>query len=226
MFTGYKFEALALLPRPWAECSRDLIERRALAPVNNAEQYCSVVETGIADAKLVLGGEVDGVWDAKPADPSRGVRWVELKCCAQPGADARGRAFLARKLLKWWAQSFLIGCPKIIVGMRGRRDAVPTLREVVEFETAEVPGVHSCGVWEKETCMRALEQFVGWVREHVTAEGVWEIEQAEGANGLRLQKVAETGHDGIVSEEFVRWRMELAEREAREGEAPVGDPTV
>jgi len=56
---GYKFETLSTLPATWDETSRDYIESREDHVVNNKEQYCSVVRTGIGKAVLCLGGEVD-----------------------------------------------------------------------------------------------------------------------------------------------------------------------
>lgn len=56
---GYKFETLSTLPRTWAETSREFIENRENEVVNNKEQYCSVVRTGVGSTTLCLGGEVD-----------------------------------------------------------------------------------------------------------------------------------------------------------------------
>jgi RAT1-interacting protein len=56
---GYKFETLSTLPSPWGECSRDFIENRENEVVNNKEQYCSVVRTGLGKTTMCLGGEVD-----------------------------------------------------------------------------------------------------------------------------------------------------------------------
>jgi len=57
--SGYKFEALALIPDTWDAVSRDFIESRDQHIVDNFQQYCSVVETGIGSSSLILGGEVD-----------------------------------------------------------------------------------------------------------------------------------------------------------------------
>lgn len=58
--TGYKFETLSLIPKPWDETSRDFIEARETAIVNNHAQYCSVVKTAIGkNNKMIIGGEVD-----------------------------------------------------------------------------------------------------------------------------------------------------------------------
>jgi RAT1-interacting protein len=57
--SGYKFEALSLIPAAWDSVTREYIENRDQLVVNNAQQYCSVVQTGIGSTNLILGGEVD-----------------------------------------------------------------------------------------------------------------------------------------------------------------------
>jgi RAT1-interacting protein len=59
MLKGYKFESLALIPSIWDETSRDFIESRETHIVDNIQQYCSVVQTGIGSTSVILGGEVD-----------------------------------------------------------------------------------------------------------------------------------------------------------------------
>jgi len=56
---GYKFETLCLLKQPWDPTPREEIEERESEIVNNSAQYCSVVRTGIGNARIVIGGEVD-----------------------------------------------------------------------------------------------------------------------------------------------------------------------
>ena len=58
-YWGYKFETLSVLPHMWHPTSRDIIENREEAIVNNHAQYCSVVKTSIGNSRLILGGEVD-----------------------------------------------------------------------------------------------------------------------------------------------------------------------
>jgi RAT1-interacting protein len=59
LLSGYKFETLSTIPAPWGETSRDYIENRENEVVNNKEQYCSVVRTGVGKSIVCLGGEVD-----------------------------------------------------------------------------------------------------------------------------------------------------------------------
>lgn len=58
--TGYKFETLSLLNKPWGETTREEIEAREDEVVDNYAQYCSICRTEIGGASMVIGGEVDG----------------------------------------------------------------------------------------------------------------------------------------------------------------------
>jgi RAT1-interacting protein len=151
-YWGYKFETLSLLPRPWGEVSRDFIEGREDHIVSNHAEYCSVVRTGFGGKTLVLGGEVDAIWDTKPSDPSRPINYVELKTTEQPN-DPNGMLKFERKLLKFWAQSFLLGVPKIVVGYRDKQGY---LQSIEELQTQSIPGnVKRVGrnSWDGNVCI-------------------------------------------------------------------------
>jgi hypothetical protein len=60
ILTGYKFETLSLLNKPWGETTREEIEGREDETVDNYAQYCSICRTEIGGASMVIGGEVDG----------------------------------------------------------------------------------------------------------------------------------------------------------------------
>jgi len=150
-FWGYKFETLCLLPRPWDETPREYIENRENEIVNNHAQYCSVVQTGIGSTTMVLGGEVDALWDSKPADGGP-IKWVELKTSAEIRHDG-DLMNLERKLMKFWIQSFLLGVPKIIVGFR-TQDGF--LKRIEEMDTASIPGTvkrRGKGTWDGNMCI-------------------------------------------------------------------------
>lgn len=174
---GYKFETLSTLPRPWGETSREYIENRDKEIVNNKEQYCSVVRTGLGKSIICLGGEVDAskfyfptpcchtkhsppsVWDSKPTVPGAPTNWVELKTTAEIRSD-RDMDNFERKLFKYWIQSFLLGVPKIIVGFR-TRDGV--LVKTQEMETNNIPAtVQQRGKvgWDGNTCINFTSAFL------------------------------------------------------------------
>ncbi|WEW61891.1 decapping endonuclease targeting mRNA [Emydomyces testavorans] len=189
MYWGYKFETLSLLDEPWDVVSREAIEAREEQIVNNASQYCSVVRTGIGGTKLVIGGEVDAgelfpcdpsykgacihkfstVWDCKPDRKEDPINWVELKTTAEIRSD-RDMLKYERKLLKFWAQSFLLGVPKIVVGFRTEHGI---LQRLEELETHEIPGFvkrQGKGTWDGNICISFTAQLLDWLRSIIKTE--------------------------------------------------------
>ncbi|KAK4457849.1 protein rai1 [Cladorrhinum samala] len=219
-FWGYKFETLCTLPRPWGECSRDLIESRDDQVVSNKEQYCSVVRTAIDDVALCLGGEVDCIWDAKPADPSsRPINWVELKTCAEMRNPNDELWFREKKLMKFWIQSYLLGVPKLVVGFRDRQGR---LRRIEEMETAMIPRVVNRDPrvrWSADGCIDFAARFLKWLRQTINDEGVWRIRRLPKAREIEVWRVEETGHGDILTEEFMNWRIKLEMRQQAEKQA-------
>ncbi|KAI2044845.1 decapping endonuclease targeting mRNA [Ophidiomyces ophidiicola] len=242
MYWGYKFEALSLIDQPWDKTSRETIESREEKVVNNSSQYCSVVRTGIGNNKLILGGEVDAgkhyigpylcfeysfpdvVWDCKPERKEDPINWVELKTTAEIRSD-RDILKYERKLLKFWAQSFLLGVPKIIVGFR---DEHGILRRLEEMTTHEIPGSvkrHGRNSWDGNICInftaqlldckrfcfwrgRLEELMISGLRNIISTEGVWRIRKREKAPVIEVFKLEDTGYGGILSDAFMNWRSQ------------------
>ncbi|KAI9857018.1 MAG: decapping endonuclease targeting mRNA [Vezdaea acicularis] len=208
-FWGYKFETLSLIPHPWAETSRDYIENRENEIVNNYAQYCSVVKTGIGKSKMILGGEVDAVWDFKPEDKDLPVNWVELKTSEEIQND-RDMAKFERKLLKFWIQSFLLGVPKIIVGFRSKSGV---LQRLEELNTSSIPGnvkKNSRNAWDGNICINFTAVFLEWLKESITGSGTWRIRRKEKSQLIEVFKVKESGVGDILSPEFLEWRRSVA----------------
>ena len=171
-----------MLRQTWDATPRHEIENRTEDVVNNSAQYCSVVRTGIGGVKMVIGGEVDAgmlhqlhphtgtffrtpanqtptVWDCKPERKEDHIRWVELKTSAEIKND-RDMVKYERKLLKFWAQSFLLGVPKIIVGFRDQNGIVHRMEEV---ETYTIPSkVKKLGraTWDGNICINFAAAFL------------------------------------------------------------------
>ncbi|KAL9091864.1 MAG: hypothetical protein Q9165_004615 [Trypethelium subeluteriae] len=210
-----------MLPTPWGQTSRDYIENRDQQIVSNYAQYCSVVRTGIGGKMLILGGEVDGIWDAKPADLGQGINWVELKTTSKPNKSPGGMLTYERKLLKYWIQSFLLGVPKIIVGFRDGRGILVGQEEL---ETTKIPGrVTRIGQasWNGNVCINFASAFLdrGYqflsctsmlshvdLRNTITSEGVWRIRHKHESGQVEVFKIEESGHGNILSQQFRDWR--------------------
>ncbi|KAI4238869.1 MAG: hypothetical protein LQ349_000782, partial [Xanthoria aureola] len=209
-FWGYKFETLALIPATWAETSRDYIESREDLAVNNHAQYCSIVRTGIGQSKLVLGGEVDALWDAKPSRADDPINWVELKTAATPLSD-RDVLKYERKLLKFWIQSFLLGVPRIIVGFRSK-DGI--LQSLEELETSQIPRLvkqRGKGTWDGNICIDFTASFLDWLKSTIVGEGVWRIRKREKATVIEVLRIEPSGHANILSPDFLTWRSRLGQ---------------
>ncbi|ODH48137.1 decapping nuclease rai1 [Paracoccidioides brasiliensis] len=204
-FWGYKFETLSLIDEPWDATSREKIEGRENEIVNNKAQYCSVVRTGIGGFKIVLGGEVDAVWDCKPEKKDEPINWVELKTSAEIRND-RDMLKYERKLLKFWAQSFLLGVPKIIVGFREEHGILLRLEEM---STHDIPGLvarRGKGTWDGNICINFTAKLLGWLKLVINDEGLWRIRRQEKSPVIEVFKLEDSGHGGILSQSFVDWR--------------------
>ncbi|KAA8643198.1 hypothetical protein EYZ11_012540 [Aspergillus tanneri] len=210
-YWGYKFETLSLLNQPWDPTPREEIESREELVVNNNAQYCSVVRTGIGSTRLVIGGEVDAVWDTKPDRKEDSINWVELKTSAEIKND-RDMVKYERKLLKFWAQSFLLGVPKIIVGFRDQQGIVHRLEEL---DTASLPGKVKKigrGTWDGNICINFAATFLECMAQNsrlritIHEEGVWRIRKPEKSSIIEVFKMVDSGTGDIISPSFSAWR--------------------
>ena len=204
-FWGYKFETISLLSKPWAETTRGYIEAREQEVVSNYAQYCSIVRTGFGSTKLVIAGEVDAVEAFKPEDSKEPINWVELKTTAEINSDRDIMKF-ERKLLKFWAQSFLLGVPKIVVGYRSQQGILQRLEEI---ETQTIPEriLRGRRTWDGQTCINVTSNFLAWLKQTITSEGTWRIRKRERSPQLEVFKVEESGTGDILSRSFLGWRL-------------------
>lgn len=218
-YSGYKFEAVTTLSKPWSESTRLDIEKRNTATVNNYEQFISVVRTGIGKVKLLLAGEVDCLWDYRPLDPKQDVlpHYMELKTSRAIETPGNVVTF-ERKLFKTWAQSFLIGIRKVVYGFR---DDNLILRCVEVYQTEEIPILlkkNDIGDPSKKiVCMNALKWYgavVEWLTEVIPKDnrGAYRISYDPGSRSFSVSELI--GDDkakvqGMISDEFVNWRAEL-----------------
>jgi RAT1-interacting protein len=214
---GYKFEALSTLPRPWGECSREEIESRDEDIVNTNVQYCSIVRTGIGNTSLILAGEVDCVLGHKPEDPNAPIPWVELKTSATQ-TDQRPKTVRKweAKLLRIWAQSFLLGVPKVVVGFRSPNGILETVQEM---ETQKIPGhvKRGCNSWDGNSCISMTAAFLEFLKENLMGkDGVWRVKMAKGSTTIEIFQVEATGTGRIIEPGFKAHRENLLARQIAE----------
>jgi len=211
-YMGYKFESLCLIPDTWDATSRDFIEGRETHVVSNKAQYCSIVRTGIGQVSMIMGGEVDAVWDQKPEDPTESINYVELKTSQMPASEFDEVKF-ERKLCRMWAQSFLLGVPKLLVGFRSKEGE---LLSTSDFKVRDIPGMvkRRKQTWDGNLSIKFMEHVLNFLKDTIKGDGVWHIRrEPKGGAHIRVTKVEETGTGNILSEEFRQWRRDLQARE-------------
>ena len=106
-----------------------------------------------------LADSISKVWDCKPERKEDAIHWVELKTSAEI-RNERDMYKYERKLLKFWAQSFLLGVPTIIVGFRDQQGIVHRLEEL---DTASIPGKVKKlgkGTWDGNVCINFAAAFL------------------------------------------------------------------
>ena len=87
------------------------------------------------------------------------INWVELKTSAEIESDKDVTKY-ERKLLKTWAQSFLLGVPKVVVGFRSKTGILLRLEEL---ETKRIPGLVSKqghSTWDGNLCINFTASFL------------------------------------------------------------------
>nr|POE76131.1 decapping nuclease rai1 [Quercus suber] len=208
-YWGYKFETLATLPRPATECTYEEIESRESLAVNNNPQFISVVETGIGRTSLILAGEVDAINGEKPDNPIIPIPWIELKTTQEIDQnDFREMEKFDRKLMNYWAQSFLLGVPTIAVGFRNRDGE---LQRINEIETQRIPGKvkNSTAVWNGNVCVHAAAAFLDFLKQTIVGDGVWRIRRDRNDGKIEVFRIAESGTGKIIKESFKAHRLSL-----------------
>lgn len=218
-YWGYKFEAISTLPKPWSEATREEIYDRPKNTVNNIEQYISIVRTGVGNVKLALAGEVDAVTDYKPEKPEDPLpHYVELKTSKVIRDEKDARNF-ERKIMKAWAQSFLLGVRKIIYGFR---DDNGVLRSLEEYKTEELPILvrdskisNSKYKWNGNDAVSFYASAVEWIKQSVgTQENVaWRLQYTKNDSKLVLYQLQGNEASEVLQTmllpEFVEWRKSL-----------------
>ena len=215
-YWGYKYEAIITLPEEFEDCSHQEIYEHRRAPVENASQYISVVETGFGNHKVVIGGEVDAIQgDWKPWNCTH--PYVELKTSRWPffekgDTDVANMRMWEGKMLKWWAQSFLLAVRQVVIGLR---DDDGVLLHQAQYDVNKIPRFVQGGLktWSAEHCVAFLDRFLTFLKAHVSQGGVWRISLRKTFGNqpkkIVLERVEETGTGDIVSKEFKEWRAAL-----------------
>ncbi|ORX39312.1 RAI1 like PD-XK nuclease-domain-containing protein [Kockovaella imperatae] len=225
-YMGYSFESFSTFP-PAGEAQSPDWPQGWSGDVNQNIQWCNIVRSAIGDIPLCLGGEVDCV-NVPPGSPHPGLLGcMELKT-NKVIENQKQDIIFNKKLLKHWAQSFLLGVPTVEVGFR---DDDGILRSQTSFETVKIPRLVAAipqPPWSPAPCFHFLHAVLNLVLTHVLPTDptpkrplqeheplpdamVWRFSFVP-RRGCELYKVGtvKTAHGrwgGVLKEDFVRWRM-------------------
>eukprot|EP00940_MAST-03C_sp_MAST-3C-sp2_P001124 g1124.t1 len=151
-YYGYKFEHY---------CTG--VDDSVPVDTNPGANYNAVRRIAIGDLRLLICGEVD-CYSAEPAREN----FMELKTSKLiDGNDRARRSFERYKLMKFWAQSFSIGVPRVVVGFR---DDAGVVRKVQRFYTLKIPTLlkgRERAMWDYRVCINFMHQLLRWVDSRV-----------------------------------------------------------
>jgi len=160
MYTGYAFEFYCTVEQPSQHTSVQRVPK-----VNTNMQWCSIIQTSLGPSKVILGGEVDCV---RGEYKGTNVNYVELKTSGAIRTERDERNF-ERKALKYWAQSYLLGIPEIIVGFRNAKPPY-YLESVQTFETFNLPRLGMKAGWSASACLNWANATLQYMRQRITDE--------------------------------------------------------
>ncbi|KAF8606578.1 RAI1-domain-containing protein [Ceratobasidium sp. AG-I] len=162
MYYGYAFESFSTWHEPVLlkeqRAQRDRV-RSWSGDVDTNVQYCSVVKTKIDAERMIIGGEVDCCRDQYTGQPDS---YVELKT-SMVIRNAQDEQRFEQKLLKFWAQSFLLGVPEVVVGFRNHQGRLTTLQT---FQTLALPRMvrGKPGAWDPNICLAFAGKLLQFIR--------------------------------------------------------------
>lgn len=222
-FSGYKFETLVTIPKPFSLVDRSTIENRPRQIVTNGNEYATVVGTGIGSNKIILGAEVDAIYDFEPnpeENDSRLSHYVELKCSRQVQSE-RDCLNFEKKLFRTWLQCFLVGIPHIIYGFR---DDQYHLKTIEQYRTEEIPSLVSTSMrYQFNDSIRWYGCLIDWLKntisDHSKGTEMSCYRLTSGAEKLILESIATdtkeyqemVNNPDFINPEFKKWRHSLTE---------------
>ncbi|KAG9102439.1 decapping endonuclease targeting mRNA [Ceratobasidium sp. UAMH 11750] len=203
-YYGYAFESFSTWHEPVhgnkQHAERDHV-RCWSGDVDTNVQYCSIVKAKIGAERIILGGEVDCCRDRYTGQPDS---YVELKTSAVI-RNAQDEQRFERKLLKFWAQSFLLGVPEIVVGFRTQQGRLSTLQT---FQTLALPRMvrGKPGAWDPNTCLIFAGKLLQFVRTTLEADSRESSEDTAVAEGKSAEVEEEHERDHTRARPGV-WRL-------------------
>jgi len=155
-YWGYKFEQYMTRTKDVDSSS-----------VNENEEFCCMFRSRIGEFSVMYGAEMDGyksdsVEDIKELKPAGFVEFKTSRIIENHRQDKNFRKF---KLIKWWAQSFLVGIEEIQCGWRDDKGIVS---EVEHFPLNSIPKM--AVDWKPNVCANFLLAFMFSLKQSIQTD--------------------------------------------------------
>lgn len=135
-------------------------------PVNTWREFGVVFKSKLGGHRLIFGAEVDGL-------DSDGKSYVELKTCRILKDPSQYKTFYQHKLMSFWAQSFLAGIPKILVGFRTDRGIIKSIEYI---DVNEIPRItRNKATWCPETMLNFGVIFLDWLKQEMIESSEYQV---------------------------------------------------
>lgn len=193
MYYGYKFEDVCTCLSALKETSDDggIQDQRGVDP---AICYGGVFKSKVGATRVLFGAEIDCV-------DRRTNEHVELKVTKQVKTERDRFTFERYKLLKWYAQSFLAGTTKLVVGYR---DGDGMLHQVETFDTLKLPRIvrgREDRLWCASRALLFLDTVLQWLRASVPEDdGMYKVVYSAQTRHLALEKCSRMAFEEIDEE--------------------------
>ncbi|XP_044111976.1 decapping and exoribonuclease protein [Neovison vison] len=161
MYMGYKFEQYMCADKPGSFPDPS-------GEVNTNVAFCSVLRSRLGNHRLLFSGEVDCMDPRAPCTQPPAC-YVELKTSKEMHRPGHWRNFYRHKLLKWWAQSFLLGVPNVVAGFRNPEGFVCSLKTFPTMEMFEYVRNDRDG-WNPSVCMNFCAAFLSFAQNTVVQD--------------------------------------------------------
>lgn len=203
-YGGYRFEEYISEPAVESSIvSSDLQIPQPRDPQYHNEYSC-VVRSRLGPTSLVYAAEMDCLSKhLSPGEEPLPKHFVEIKT-TRTITNRRQWDYLCQyKMVKWWAQCYLIGIPKVIVGYR---DNDMVVRDIQPFSVSELPKI--CNTyWHTDVCIDFLNRFLQFVQETLKEEDnpkvVYEFSWSPGEDEIKVKK-SEDGKRVILQDWFIK----------------------
>lgn len=191
-YWGHRFEHIVMNS---TSDPNETLEKRFNEPVSTWREFGVVFKSKLGGHRLIFGAEVDGL-------DEDGKSFVELKTSRVLKDPAHYSTFYQQKLMTFWAQSFLAGIPKILVGFRSDRGIVKSIEYI---KVDEIPRITRGKVtWCPETMLNFGIIFLDWLSEIMRRNeenSVYRISfSGEGSNEIILRKLFD--YPQFIPEDF------------------------